>query len=146
MGAVDANPDDAGGLAGREADAFDEDPGAFRASRHQIVRPLEADAGRAEILCGARQRDARDEAKLGGLPRRTGIDHESAGVKIALRRGPGPAAAASPGGLLAGDDPEAPGVASEGAAARLFVRRIDRAHSNDAPASKRCVLAGDGAQ
>ena len=146
MRAIDADPDHVGGPPASKANAFDEDAGAFRASRHQIVRPFEADVGRAEVVCGPRQRHAGDEAELRRGRRRTGIDHEGAGVKIALRRDPNTAATASPRGLLVGDDPQPAGLAGERPAARFLVGRIDRAVSNDAPASKRRVQTGGGDQ
>ena len=85
MRAINADPNHAGGRPTREANAFSEDPGAFRASRHQIVRPFEADVGGAQIRYGARQRHAGDEAELRRKRRRTGIDHEGAGVEVASR-------------------------------------------------------------
>src|SRR5262245_50744910 len=105
MRAIDADSDNAGGPTTGEADTLNEDSSAFRASRHQIIWPLEADVGCAEVLCRARQRHAGDETELSRLRRRTGIDHEGAGVKVALPRDPGPAAAAPPRGLFIGDDP-----------------------------------------
>ena len=146
MGAIHADPDHAGGPPAPKANPFDEDPGAFRAVRHQIIRPFEADFGRAEILRGARQGHAGDEAELRRDRGRTGIDHEGAGVQVALRRDPGPATAASARGLFVGDDPQAVGVAGQRAAARLLVGRIDGAESNDAPASMRAVQPGSGGQ
>ena len=104
------------------------------------------DVRRAEVSCGARQGHAGDEAKLRRDRWRTGIDHEGAGVKVALGRDPGPAAAASARGLLVGDDPQSVAVAGQRAAARLLVSRIDGAESNDAPASMSAVQPGGGGQ
>lgn len=146
MRAIDADPDHIGRAPAPKADALDEDAGAFSASRHQIVRPFEADVGRSKVLRSARQRDAGDEAEMRRDRRQTGIDHEGAGVKVALGRDPGPSAAASPGGLFFRDNPQAIGVAGEREAARFLVGRIDRAVSNDAPASKRSIQIEGGGQ
>ena len=143
--AIDADPDNIGGPPAPKTNAFNEDAGAFRASRDQIVRPFEADVNRAKVSCGARERHPGDKAQLRSGRRRTGIDHEGAGVQIAYRRDPNAAATTSPRGLLVGYDPKAATVAGKRPAARLFVGRIDRAKSNDAPASMPTVQAdGDG--
>jgi hypothetical protein len=146
MCAIRADPDHAGGPPAPKTNAFDEDPGAFRASAHQIVRPFETDVCGAEIPRGARQRHAGDEAELRRHRRRTGIDHEGGGVKVALRRNPGSSASASSRGLFVGDDPQAAGVAGERAATRLLVSGVNRAQANDAPAPMRALKAGGGGQ
>jgi hypothetical protein len=139
MRAIDADPDHVGGSPGPEANPFDEDPGAFRASRHQIVRPFETDVGRAEVSSSTRQRHAGDKAELRRHRRRTGIDHEGAGVKVTLGRHPDAATASFPGGLFIGDDPKAAGVAGKRAAARVLVGRIDHNVPNEAPVSMRTI-------
>ena len=146
MRAIHADPDHAGGPPPPEANAFDEDPRAFRASTHEIVRPFEANVSRSKIPRGARQGHARDEAELRRDRRGTGIDHEAAGVQVTARREPDPATAAPAGGLLVRDNPHAAGVAGQRAATRLFVGRIDGAQSNDAPVMMRAVRSGDGVQ
>ncbi len=144
MRAIHADPRHTGGPATDKANAFDEKAGAFRASTHQIIRPFETRVGRAEIPRGARQRDARNKTELRCDCWRTGIDHQDAGVKVALWRDPGPPTPASSGGLLVGDDPQASRVARMSAAARLLVGGIDRAKSNDAPALLRALQRGGG--
>ena len=146
MRAIHADPYDAGGPPASKAKAFNEDPGAFRAVRHQIVRPFEADFGHAKIFDGARQRHSGDKAELRRDRARAGIDHEGAGVQVSPRRDPGAAPTASSRRLFFGDDPQAIGVAGQRAAARLLVGRIDGAQSNDAPVSMRAVQPGGGGQ
>src|ERR1700735_1522843 len=114
--------------------------------RHQSVRPFEANIGRAKVPRSPRQRHTRDKAELRRDRRRTGIDHEGAGVQVASRRDPGAAAATPAGSLLVCDNPHAAGVAGQRAATRLFVGRIDGAQSNDAPVMMRAVRSGDGVQ
>ena len=80
MRAIHANSHDTRRPPASKTKTFNENPGAFRAVRHQIIRPFEADFGRAEIPCGARQGHAGDEAELRRDRGRAGIDHESAGV------------------------------------------------------------------
>jgi hypothetical protein len=43
MGAIHTNPDHTGGPPVPEANPFHEDPCAFRAAKHQIIRPFDAD-------------------------------------------------------------------------------------------------------
>ena len=145
MRTIHANSHDTRCPPASKTKAFNENPRAFRAMRHQIIRPFEADFGCAEIPRGARKGHAGDEAELRRDRGRAGIDQKSAGVQVALARNPGPATAAPARGLLVGDDPQGR-FAGQRAAARLFVGRIDGAKSNDAPASMRAVQPGSGAQ
>ena len=80
MRTIHANPHDTRCPPASKTKAFNENPRAFRAARHQIVRPFEADFGRAEIPRGARQGHAGDEAELRRDRGRAGIDQQSAGV------------------------------------------------------------------
>ena len=146
MDTIHANPNHASGPAAPKAQAFDEDPGAFRTARHQIVRPFEADFGPAEIPRGARQGHAGNEAELRRDRRRTGIDHQGARVQIAPRRDPSAATTASARGLFVCDNPQGAGVAGQRAPARLLVSRIDGAESNEAPVVMRAVQPRGGGQ
>jgi hypothetical protein len=146
MGAIHTHSDNVASAPPPEANSFNENPSAFRAVRHQIVRPLEAHLGRAQIPRGARQGHARDKAELRRERRGTGIYHENAGVQVARWRDPGSPPAASAGGLFICDNPHAAGVASRRATTRLLVGRIDGPQSNDAPALMRAVRSGDGVQ
>ncbi len=146
MRAVHTDPYDASRPPASETKAFNENPSAFRAVRHEIVRPFEADIGHAEIRDRARQRHSCDKAELRRDSTRTGIDHEGAGVQVAPRRHPDATSTASARRLLFGDDPQAIGVAGQRAATRLFVGRIDGAKTNDAPVSMRAVQPGSGGQ
>ncbi len=105
MRAVHPHPHNIGRPPTAKADALGKNPGAFRASRRQIVRPFEAYVNRAEISCDARERYAGDKAELSRSRGRTGVDHKRAGVKIALGRDPRAAPATSSRGLLVSDDP-----------------------------------------
>ena len=146
MRAIHADPDDTSRPIASKTETFNKNPGAFRATRHQIVGPFEADVGRAEIPCGAHEGYTGDEAELRRERVRAGVDHQGAGVQVAPRRDPGPATAASARGLFVRDDPQPVGVASQRAATRLLVGRIDDAKTNDAPISMRAVQPGDGGQ
>ena len=64
MRAIHADSHDASASARSKTKALNENPGAFRATKHQIIRPFETDVGRAEIRRGARQRHPGDEAEL----------------------------------------------------------------------------------
>ena len=129
MGAIHTHSDNAGGAPAPKGNSFDKNPSAFRAVRHQIIRPFKADFDRAKILCGARQGNASNEAELRRNRTRAGIDHEAAGVQVAPRRDPATAAAASARSLFIRHNPQAIGVAGQGATARLLVGRIDGAES-----------------
>ena len=120
----------------RERHAFDEKPGAFDASRDEVVRPFEA-SFRADIFGRAGDRDACNEAELRRDRRRTRFHQQCAGVEIALGRDPGSSPPASPGALFAGDDPQTPRIAGESATARLIAGRIDRVEMDDAPGRRR---------
>ena len=85
MCAVDAYPHRIANAPAGEPDPFDQDAGAFGAVQQEIVRPFEANAGCAGVVCRARQRDARDEAELRRERRGTRIDQERGGVKVAPR-------------------------------------------------------------
>ena len=146
MCAIHADPYDTSRPPASKTKAFDEDPSAFRAVRHEIIRPFEADIGHAKICDRTRQRHSGDEAELRRDRTRAGIDHEGAGVQVSLWRDPGAAPTASPRRLLVGYDPQVVRVASQRAAARFFVGRIDGAKTNDPPASMRAVQPGDGGQ
>ena len=67
-------------------------------------------------------------------------------MKIALKRDPGAAAPAAPGGLLVRNDPHAARIACQRAAARLLVGRVDGVELNDAPRGERVVQALSGGQ
>ena len=146
MRAIHANPHNTGRPTASKTNAFNEDPGAFRAIRHQVVRPFETNFGRAEIPCGAHQGHAGDEPELRRGRTRAWIQDEGAGVQVAPRRDPAPATAPSARSLFLSDDPQPVGVTGQRAAARLLVGRIDGAESNDAPASMRAVQPGGGGQ
>ena len=146
MRAIHADPYDTSRPPASEAEAFNEDPSAFRTVRHEIVRPFEADVGHAKICDRARQRHSGDEAELRRDRTRAGIDYEGAGVQISLRRDPGAAPTASPRRLLVGYDPQAIRVAGQHPAAGLLIGRIDGAETNDAPLSRRAVQPGGGGQ
>ena len=139
VGAIDANPNRIARAAAGEANPFNQDAGAFGAVQHQVIRPFEADFGRAGVPCRARQRHAGDEAQLRRERGGARIDQQGGGVKVALRRYPAAAAAASPGCLLASDNPHAIRLAGKRSAARLLVGRIDRAKPSDAPRRMRVV-------
>ena len=139
MRAIHADPYDTSRSSASKTETFNKNPGAFRATRHQIIRPFEADIGCAEIPCSAHEGYTGDEAELRRERTRAGIDHQGAGVQVAPRRDPGPATAASARGLFVRDDPQPVGVARQRAATRLLVGRIDHAESNDAPGGMRVV-------
>ena len=111
MRAVHADSHDASRPSRSKTKAFNENPSTFRATKHQIIWPFETDIGRAEIRRGARQRHSRNEAELRRDRWRTGIDHQGASVKVALRRNPRPSASPSPRGLFFCDDPQAIDIA-----------------------------------
>ena len=144
MRAIHANSHDTGRATASKTNAFNEDPGAFRAIRHQVVRPFETNVGRAEIPCGAHQRHAGDEAELRCDRTPAGIQDKGAGVKVAPRRDPGAATAASARGLFVRNDPQPVGVAGRCAAAPLLVGRVDSVQTNDAPASMRAAQPEGG--
>src|SRR4029077_10853707 len=125
MRAIHADPRDTGRPTASKTNAFNEDPGAFRAIRHQVVRPFETNFGRAEIPCGAHQGHAGDEAELRRDRTRAWIQDEGAGVQVAPRRAPAPAPAPSARSLFLSDDPQPVGVAGQRAAARLLGGRIE---------------------
>ena len=147
MRAIDADPYDTCRPPASKTKAFNENPGAFRSTRHQIVWPFEADIGHAEICDRARQRHSGDEAELRRNRTRAGIDHQGAGVEVSLRRDPGAAPTASARRLLVGYDPQAIGVAGQRAAARLLVGRIRRRRNRTIrQRSMRAVQPGGGGQ
>ena len=113
-------------------------PAHFAPSSHKIVRPFEPRGAGANVRRRrGRARRLRRIPSCGRFRLRTWIDQQSAGVEIAARRDPGSPAPTAAGVLLAGDDPEAAGVARERAAARLLVGGVDRVEAERAASRQR---------